>query len=364
MSAPARVAEKATVPEQTSGFAHDILGGLRAPRKWLPAKYFYDELGSRLFERITTLPEYYPTRTELRILKEHAADIACFLPEDCALIELGSGSSHKVRLLLGVTPHIAAYLPVDISSAFMRREAESVRRDFPALTVITVEADFTRPFELPSAVASLPRAGFFPGSTIGNFEPQEARRFLEHMARMLGPTAVFIIGVDVIKDPAILHAAYNDAAGVTAQFNRNLLARINRELGANFDLDSFDHQAFYNCQLKRIEMHLVSTSRQTVKICGETFDFRTGETIHTENSYKYSVETFSALARGSGWAPHAVWTDAEQYFSVHVLGRAAEADHKCSGFERRRSIDAPPSSCRNQHQEWARNTFPEIAPSP
>jgi dimethylhistidine N-methyltransferase len=327
MSAPVRVAEKRAAAEQASEFAQDVLEGLRARRKRLPAKYFYDEAGSRLFERITTLPEYYPTRTELRILNDHAADIARLLPPECALIEFGSGSSQKARLLLRAAPHIAAYAPVDISSAFMLREAERVRRDFPALAVIPVEADFTQPFELPSTVATLPCAGFFPGSTIGNFDPHEACRFLGHVALMLGSAAVFIIGVDLIKDPAILHAAYNDASGVTAQFNLNLLTRINRELGANFDLDAFDHHAFYNGELERIEMHLVSTRRQTVRVCGETIGFRAGETIHTENSYKYSVESFSALARGTGWAPHAVWADAEQYFSVHVLAREAEPDH-------------------------------------
>jgi dimethylhistidine N-methyltransferase len=326
MSGPARVAEKRAAAEQASEFAHDVLEGLGARRKRLPAKYFYDEPGSRLFERITTLPEYYPTRTELRILNDHVADIARLLPQECALIEFGSGSSRKARLLLRISSHVAAYLPVDISSAFMRPDVECLRRDFPALAVIPVEADFAQPFELPSAVANLPRAGFFPGSTIGNFEPHEACTFLGNVARMLGPTAVFIIGVDLIKDPAILHAAYNDAAGVTAQFNLNLLARINRELGANFDLDAFEHRAFYNGQLKRIEMHLASTRRQTVRVCGETIGFRAGETIHTENSYKYSVDSFSVLVRGSGWAPLAVWTDAAQYFSVHVLARQAEPD--------------------------------------
>lgn len=327
MSAPARVAAKPATPKQASEFAHDILEGLRARRKRLPAKYFYDEAGSRLFERITTLPEYYPTRTELRILEEHAADIARLLPQKCALIEFGSGSSQKARLLLRAASHIAAYLPVDMSSAFVRREAEGVRRDFPALAVIPVDADFTQPFEWPSTVADFPRAGFFPGSTIGNFEPHEACRFLGQEACMLGPTAVFIIGVDLIKDRAILLAAYNDAAGVTAQFNLNLLTRINRELGANFDLDAFEHHALFNRELQRIEMHLASTKRQKVRICGETINFRAGETIHTENSYKYSVESFTALARGSGWAPLAVWTDAEQFFAVHVLARQAEPDH-------------------------------------
>jgi L-histidine N-alpha-methyltransferase len=327
MRAPARVADKPAAREQASEFAQDVLDGLRACRKRLPAKYFYDEAGSRLFERITTLPEYYPTRTEMRILKEHAADIARHLPKKCAVIEFGSGPSQKARLLLGAAPHVTAYLPVDISLAFMRREAECVRRDFPAMAVIPIEADFTQPFELPRAVANLPRAGFFPGSTIGNFEPHEANGFFRYVARMLGPAAVFIIGVDLIKDPAILHAAYNDAAGVTAQFNLNLLARINRELGANFDLNAFEHRAFYNGELNRIEMHLASTRGQEVSIGGETIGFRAGETIHTENSYKYSVESFSALVRGAGWAPLAVWTDAEQYFSVHVLACDAEPDH-------------------------------------
>jgi dimethylhistidine N-methyltransferase len=326
MRAPAPLADKPAAPKQASQFALDVLEGLRARRKRLPAKYFYDEAGSRLFQRITTLPEYYLTRTELRILEEHAADIACLLPQDCALIEFGSGSGQKARLLLRAASHIAAYLPIDISSAFMRREAERVRRGFPALAVIPVEADFTRPFDLPTAVANLPSAGFFPGSTIGNFEPHEAGTFLRHVARMLGPTGLFIIGVDLIKDPAILHAAYNDAAGVTAQFNLNLLTRINRELRANFDLDAFDHHAFYNGEFQRIEMHLASTKPQKVRICGETIDFRAGETIHTENSYKYSIESFTALARGSGWAPLAVCTDAQQYFSVHVLVRDAEPD--------------------------------------
>ena len=326
MSAPARVAHKPAAREQATAFAQDVLEGLRACRKRLPAKYFYDEAGSRLFERITTLPEYYTTRTELRILKEHAADIARLLPQKCALIEFGSGSSQKARLLLRAAPHIAAYLPVDISLAFMRREAECVRRDFAALAVIPVEADITQPFELPRAVANLVGVGFFPGSTIGNFEPHEACSFLGYVARMLGPTAVFIIGVDLIKDSALLHAAYNDGAGVTAQFNLNLLARITRELGANFDLNAFEHRAFYNGELNRIEMHLASTRAQKVRIGGETIGFRAGETIHTENSYKYSVESFTALARGSGWAPRAVWTDAAQYFSVHVLAREAEPD--------------------------------------
>jgi dimethylhistidine N-methyltransferase len=319
MSEPARVAEGSAAPEHASAFARNVLEGLRAHRKRLPPKYFYDEPGSRLFERITALPEYYPTRTELRILEERAAEIARLLPQNCALVEFGSGSSQKARLLLRAAPHVAAYLPVDISLAFMHREAERVRRDFPALAVTPVEADFTQPFELPGKAASLPHAGFFPGSTIGNFEPHEACTFLAQAARLLGPGAVFIIGADLIKDAAILHAAYNDAAGVTAQFNLNLLARINRELGANFDLDAFAHRAFYNGERERIEMHLASTRRQTVRICGETIEFRAGETIHTENSYKYSVDSFAALARGAGWVPVAVWTDAKQWFSVHVL---------------------------------------------
>jgi dimethylhistidine N-methyltransferase len=317
MSVPLRVARLAQFED--SSFAGDVLAGLSARPKRLPPKYFYDEAGSRLFEEITELPEYYPTRCELSILREQAADIARFVAHEGALIEFGSGSTRKVRILLAAVPTTAAYVPVDISSEMLAQEAAALRRDHPQLRVIPVAADFTRPFPLPRAVTMLPRTGFFPGSTIGNFEPHEAAAFLRHAGRMLGRGATLIIGVDLIKDADVLNAAYDDAAGVTAKFNLNLLARINRELGADFDLDTFSHQAFYNVERHRIEMHLASRKRQIVKVAGRVIQFRAGETIHTENSYKYTVESFGALARGAGFTPAGLWTDARGYFSVQAL---------------------------------------------
>jgi len=302
-----------------SQFGRDVIAGLTARPKTLPPKYFYDEAGAQLFEAITATPEYYPTRCEMEILRDRASEIAQFTPQGSALVEFGSGSSRKARLVLAATPGIAAYVPVDISSKMLADEAQTLRRDWPHLRVIPVEADFSDPFTLPPDVAALPRVGFFPGSTIGNFEPHEACAFMRHAGRMLGREAVLIIGVDLIKDADILNAAYDDAAGITAKFNLNLLTRINRELGANFDPAAFSHHAFYNAERHRIEMHLASKKRQKVKVAGRVIDFRLGETIHTENSYKYSVESFLALARGSGWSPLATWTDTGGRFSVHVL---------------------------------------------
>jgi dimethylhistidine N-methyltransferase len=316
--------------EAGSAFAQDVIAGLTARPKRLPPKYFYDEAGAQLFEEITALPEYYPTRCELAILRERAGEIAQFFPPGAALVEFGSGSSRKVRILLGAAPTIAAYVPVDISSQMLLQEAHDLRRDYPDLAVLPVETDFTQAFTLPATVADAARVGFFPGSTIGNFEPHEACAFMRHAGRMLGPGANLIIGVDLVKEASVLHAAYNDAAGVTAAFNLNLLTRINRELDGDFDLAGFSHKAFYNSMRQRIEMHLVSKQRQKVKVAGRTIEFRTGETIHTENSYKYTLESFAALARGSGWTPVATWTDAPGrlppsstdaagYFSIHAL---------------------------------------------
>jgi dimethylhistidine N-methyltransferase len=293
--------------------------GLSARPKRLSPKYFYDEAGARLFEQITALPEYYPTRCELAILRAHAAALAQHIPEGAALVEFGSGSTRKARILLDAARAIAAYVPVDISSEMLAHEAEELRRDYPGLRVLPVEADFTQPFRLPAALAATPRTGFFPGSTIGNFEPHEACSFLRHAGRVLGEGMALIIGVDLVKDASVLNAAYDDAAGVTARFNLNLLARINRELDGQFDLDSFTHKAFYNSERHRIEMHLVSRKRQKVRVAGKMIDFRAGETIHTENSYKYTLESFGALVRGSGWTPLSVWTDADGYFSVQAL---------------------------------------------
>ncbi|MFZ3309810.1 MAG: L-histidine N(alpha)-methyltransferase [Xanthobacteraceae bacterium] len=303
--------------ETSEQFAADVLAGLSAKPKHLSPKYFYDAAGSALFERITQLAEYYPTRCELALLREHAPAIASLFPANCALVEFGAGSSKKARILFGAAATIEAYVPVDISGDFLQQEAAALRRDFPRLAVHPVVADFTESFAIPAQVAALPRVGFFPGSTIGNFEPHEAAKFLRHAGVILGPAAVLVIGVDLVKDTKILCRAYNDSEGVTARFNLNLLARINRELGANFDLTAFEHHACYNGKHNRIEMHLASTKRQKVKVNGKTVGFRAGETIHTENSYKYTVESFQALAHGSGWTPLDVWSDGQ--FSVHAV---------------------------------------------
>ena len=300
-------------------FAEDVVAGLSDCPKHLPPKYFYDARGSQLFEDITTLPEYYPTRTEMAILRTHAAEIAGHLPDRCALIEFGAGAATKVRLLLDASTRVSAYVPVDISADFLAREAARLEHDFPRLRVLPVAADFTKPFALPDEIEALPRAGFFPGSTLGNFEPHEASRFLRDAADLLGPGARLIIGIDLVKDSEILRAAYNDAAGVTAAFNLNLLHRINAELDAEFDPDTFTHYALFNRDKRRIEMHLASRTAQKIRVCGRTFDFRRGETIHTENSYKYTIDSFHSLAAGAGWRAKAVWTDPDRYFSVHAL---------------------------------------------
>ncbi|MBN9040680.1 MAG: dimethylhistidine N-methyltransferase [Rhizobiales bacterium 62-47] len=303
---------------QTSAFATDVLDGLAKQPKQLSPKYFYDVTGSELFEQITVLPEYYPTRTELGILRDRGAEIAAILPPHAALIEFGAGATTKVRLLLEQCS-FDAYVPVDISGEFLNAQARALRQDFPDLLIHPVTADFTSPFELPEAVAAMPKVGFFPGSTIGNFEPHEACGFLRSARQILGPGALMLVGADLEKDERALYAAYNDAAGVTARFNLNLLVRINRELGGNFDLSAFTHRAIYNRERHRIEMHLVSRKPQTVRILGRNFTFRTGESIHTENSYKYSLDRFRTLAKGSGWQPRASWTDADGLFSVHAL---------------------------------------------
>jgi len=303
----------------TDTFAADTVAGLTATPKWLPPKYFYDNIGSELFERITALPEYYLTRCEIGILNEHARDIAALIAPSAALVEFGSGSSAKTRIVLSVANSLAAYVPVDISSEFLHQQVKSLRLEYPKVAMLPVAADFSRPFDLPRTIDKLPRVGFFPGSTIGNFEPHEAAAFLRHASRILGTGSMFIVGVDLVKDTKVLQKAYDDKQGVTAQFNLNLLARINRELGAAFDLDAFEHHSFFNHERSRIEMHLASLKRQRVQLCGECIEFRAGETIHTENSYKYSIESFGALARGAGWSPVKVWIDADNRFSVHAL---------------------------------------------
>jgi len=309
------------VPQSTDAdFKADVIAGLSATPKHLQAKYFYDGTGSQLFERITDVPEYYPTRTEMKILRDHAADIAKLIAPGSALVEFGSGSSKKARILLAAAPPLAAYVPVDICGEMIEQEAIDLQPDFPHVKVLPVTADICFPFELPAEAKAAPaRVGFFPGSTIGNFEPHQAAAFLHNAAGILGEDAILIVGIDLVKDIATLNAAYNDAAGVTARFNLNLLTRINRELGADFDLATFSHQAFYNRERQRIEMHLASRVRQQVSVCGRGIEFRAGETIHTENSYKFTVESFGALARGAGFTPLAAWSDPLGYFSVQAL---------------------------------------------
>jgi len=319
MNVPTRKAKPVLRDAATEQFAQDAIAGLTAPRKQLSPKYFYDAAGSQLFEDICALPEYYPTRTEHGILRDNAEKLAALMPKDAALIEFGAGSAHKAKILLNAAPHVAAYVPVDISAEFLVDEARRLERDIPRIGVYPVAADFTKPFDIPAAVRHRPRVGFFPGSTIGNFERPQAVEFLQQAARILGPGAVFIVGADRVKDEAVLHAAYNDAAGVTAAFNLNLLKRMNRELGADFDLDAFAHTAPFNRALARIEMHLESRRDQTVNLLGHRIDFRRGETIHTECSHKFTVERFTGMARDAGWRTAQVISDPRDYFSVYVL---------------------------------------------
>ncbi|MGB3867519.1 MAG: L-histidine N(alpha)-methyltransferase [Xanthobacteraceae bacterium] len=318
MNAHTASARAPRLAPQASPFAADVLEGLSRQPKQLSPKYFYDAAGSELFEQITAQPEYYPTRVELGILRAREREIAAIIPQGAALVEFGAGSTTKARLLLR-HGRVTAYVPVDISGEFVTAQAANLRRDFPHLRVAPVIADFTAPFTLPEAVKAVPKVGFFPGSTLGNFEPQEAAAFLRGARRILGAGAGLLLGVDLEKDDRTLHAAYNDAAGVTARFNLNLLTRINRELGGNFDLAGFAHRAIYNRERHRVEMHLVSRKAQTVRILGKSIAFREGESIHTENSYKYSIARFNALAEGAGWTPRRSWTDDEGLFSVHAL---------------------------------------------
>ncbi|MGN6515386.1 MAG: L-histidine N(alpha)-methyltransferase [Rhizomicrobium sp.] len=297
-------------------FAQAVFSGLSRPVKSLPCRFFYDAEGSALFDRICTLPEYYPTRTETRLLRTHAREITDRMGPDIELIEFGAGSLQKVTILLDAlkTPH--AYVPIDISGEYLRAMAAKLMGTYPGLSVCPIIADFTQPLRLPAS--SVRRVGFFPGSTIGNLDRDEALAFLRRAATMLQAGGL-LIGIDLVKDPALLHAAYNDAEGVTARFNKNVLARANSELGADFDLDAFAHYAFYNPVQRRIEMHLMSKARQEVTIGNEIFAFREGETIHTENSYKYTPEGFAALARDAGFAPVAQWTDPERLFGLYWL---------------------------------------------
>ena len=300
-------------------FTPAVLHGLSRPQKTLPCRFFYDARGSELFEEITRLPEYYQTRTEAAILAAHASEMAENVPEGGVLVEFGSGSSRKTETLLQHLQQLRAYIMIDVSRSALEDARDRLAKRFPALDVRPIVADFSDPVALPADLADSHRTGFFPGSTIGNLNPVEGQRLLRVFRGVLSPGSRLIVGVDLKKDLSVLLPAYNDAAGVTAAFNLNLLARINREIDPAFDLDAFRHEAIYNARDGRIEMHLVSVKDQTVSIEDRRFHFRQGETIHTENSYKYTVRQFQDLARAADWLPSRVWTDVDALFSVHEL---------------------------------------------
>jgi L-histidine Nalpha-methyltransferase len=301
-------------------FREAVLKGFGGRRKSIPCTFLYDARGSALFEEICRLPEYYPTRTEIAILGENAAEIASAMGAHSRLIEFGSGGSQKARILLEALDRPAAYVPVDISREHLRAAAARIAADFPLLPVIAVCADYTAVFRLPPLPGpSGKRVGFFPGSTIGNFEPAAAERFLANCAHILGPGGEMMIGVDLKKDARTLDAAYNDRAGVTAAFNLNLLERVNRELDGDLDIDRFAHLAFYNAVEGRVEIYIKSLADQSARIAGQRFDFAAGELVHTEYSYKYAVPEFRALAARAGFRPVDTWTDHNNLFSVHYF---------------------------------------------
>ncbi|HUL41165.1 MAG TPA: L-histidine N(alpha)-methyltransferase [Burkholderiales bacterium] len=307
-------------PSARQNFLADVLAGLSKPQKQIPAKYFYDRRGCELFAAICELPEYYLTRTETAMMHLFAAQMAQLLGSGCQLIEYGSGASRKTRILL---EHLRppAYLPIDVACEELRASSRMLAREFPGMQIIAVCADFSEAVQLPdSSAPELKRkAIYFSGSTIGNFTKAETVILLKHAAQVVSAQGAMLVGVDLKKPQARLVAAYNDGKGVTAEFNLNLLARINRELNGNFRLEKFCHRAFYNAEEGRIEMHLESLTAQQVMIGGRCFDFRAGETIHTENSYKYSLREFQQLARQAGFDPLRAWTDEEHLFSVHYL---------------------------------------------
>jgi L-histidine N-alpha-methyltransferase len=304
-------------------FRADVLSGLSRRRRHLPCKYFYDSRGSDLFDRICGLEEYYPTRTEMAIMREFAREMAAAIGPRATLIELGSGSSLKTRLLIDALPALARYVPVDISGAHLHCAAAQLAREYPDLRITPFCADFTRGFRLPRSLGSARRVVYFPGSTIGNFVPREARRLLGRVARLVGPQGGLLIGIDLVKHPRTLVAAYNDAQGVTAAFNLNLLARINRELGGTFDRAAFRHLAVYDSARRRIEMHLASTRQQSVLVDGERFEFEPGETICTEYSHKYTILRFAAHAASAGLRLARAWTDPRRWFAVLYFNSCA-----------------------------------------
>lgn len=302
-------------------FLQDVVTGLGKTQKEIPAKYFYDERGSILFDEICDLEEYYPTRSEISILQAHRREIAALFGENCVVVEYGSGSSRKIPILLSALRRPAAYMPIDICKEYLLQSSRQISVNQPDLDVIAICADYTQMAQLPqsSQYKDAKRVIFFPGSTIGNYTPTKAIRLLKSAVNLVGPGGGMLIGVDLKKDTDILHAAYNDARGITAEFNLNMLSRINRELNTDFDLNAFRHHAFYNEAQDRIEMHLLSLKDQSVtgKCCA--FRFREGETIHTESSYKYSLNEFQNMAEVAGFETTRVWTDDKRLFSLHYL---------------------------------------------
>jgi L-histidine Nalpha-methyltransferase len=310
----------ATLDEQTRAFRDDVLAGLSAPVPAVPARWFYDRRGSELFDEITRLPAYYPTRTETALLTSVIADVAAHIPKGAAVVEFGAGSATKTPILLeAIAP--AAYVPVDISGDYLNGSAADLQQKFPSLEIIPVIADFARPFSLPGGLEHLPRLGFFPGSTIGNFVPRSATDLLRQFRALLGPGAKLLIGMDRVKPIERLLTAYDDPEGITAEFNLNLIARINRELDGDIPVDAFRHETRWNDILSRIEMHLVATRDVAFTISGETFRFAESSSIHTENSHKYADRAGRLLLLAGGWTPHAEWTDPSGDFSI-VLAEA------------------------------------------
>ena len=305
-------------PAQES-FEDALIGGLSAARKSIPARFLYDEAGSRLFDRICELPEYYPTRTELKILTDKAGEIAEAIGPDIALLEFGAGSSQKARLLLDALERPAAYWPIDVSREHLVRLAEEIAADYPGLAVTAICADYTQPLELPDSETRLRRAGFFPGSTIGNLTEADARAFLGGWAGQLGRDGLMVVGVALRAPGSVVRPAYDDAQGVTARFTANVLARANRELGADFDLSGFRHTPDYDETTGALTIHLTSLKAQTVHVGHRDFRFAEGERMHVEDSNKYAVEDFQRLARSAGYVAETVWVDPRELFSVHVL---------------------------------------------
>jgi dimethylhistidine N-methyltransferase len=301
-------------------FRDEVIEGLSAERKSIPCKYLYDERGSQLFDAICELDEYYPTRTEMQIMEQYGSEMAQLLGPRCLLIEYGSGSSTKTPILLDQMMEPAGYVPVEISREHLLQSVDRLQQAYPDLAIYPVCADYTQSFDLPEIQEPVNRrVVYFPGSTIGNFHPYEAKEFLEQIAQVVGPGGGLLLGVDIRKTPDILEPAYNDGAGVTAAFNLNLLERINRELGADFDVDAFQHRAIYNEAQSRIEMLLFSQKEQTVHIEGHTFTFGAGESILTECSYKYGFDDFADLAAAAGFQVDQVWADDEPLFTVRYL---------------------------------------------